>query len=279
MNGEIVFSYAGHYHDNLPNPHHSHRGAELVLVTAGSCETAFDNGVTLKGGPGTVLVTPPELAHQQSNSPECETFYAVMEMAGSEFSTELCTVETGNDALIRQWFANLQELNIPYSAEQGSALLAAIWARLTLLEQQSDNRRTLHPGVRAAVAHIEKHYMEPIAVSELAERSGVSQSHLNSLFRRSFGVGPLNYLTAVRMRQARLLLLNPYFNISEVAARTGFREANYFTRAFRLFHGVTPGEYRASPSETADRLQVYEPGGSPDGAAPPRRPGSNSIIA
>ena len=157
MNGEIVFSYAGHYHDNLPNPHHSHRGAELVLVTAGSCETAFDNGVTLKGGPGTVLVTPPELAHQQSNSPECETFYAVMEMAGSEFSTELRTVETGNDALIRQWFANLQELNIPYSAEQGSALLAAIWARLTLLEQQSDNRRTLHPGVRAAVAHIEKH--------------------------------------------------------------------------------------------------------------------------
>lgn len=279
MNGEIVFSYAGHYHDNLPNPHHSHRGAELVLVTAGSCETAFDNGVTLKGGPGTVLVTPPELAHQQSNSPKCETFYAVMEMAGSEFSTELRTVETGNDALIRQWFANLLELNIPYSAEQGSALLAAIWARLTLLEQQSDNRRTLHPSVRAAVAHIEKHYMEPIAVSELAERSGVSQSHLNSLFRRSFGVGPLNYLTAVRMRQARLLLLNPYFNISEVAARTGFREANYFTRAFRLFHGVTPGEYRASPSETADRLQVYEPGGSPDGAAPPRRAGSNSIIA
>ncbi|MBS1372248.1 MAG: helix-turn-helix domain-containing protein [Lentisphaeria bacterium] len=281
MTGRIVFSYAGHYRDNLPNPHHSHRGTELVFILKGYCETAFDNGATLSGGAGTVFVTPPELAHQQSNTPDCETLYVVQETADSGLNTELRSIETGDDPLLRQWFMNLLELNSAYVVDQASALLEAVWARLAQIEQQSDHRNGLHGKVRSAIEYLEQSYMKSFSVSGLAARIGVSQSHLNSLFRQSFGVGPQTYLTAVRMRQARLMLLNPYFNIAEVAEKTGYREANYFTRIFRQFHGVTPGEYRKAPSETADQLQIVPGNGRLSGgkAGEPRLVRSNSIIS
>lgn len=252
----LLFSYAGHYRGSAPVPRHSHRGTELVLVIAGSCVTEFDGGVSLAARPGTVYITPPELAHTQNNTPDCETLYAVMELSGPGFDNRLRSVETGDDPVLRQWFAQLQLLNRDYLLDQASALLLAVWARLRHFEARSDRARTLHPGLQTAVDYIERHYMDDFSISELAARSGVSQSHLNALFRRAFGTGAQSYLTAARMRCARRLLLNPYYNIADVAQHAGFREANYFTRLFRRFHGVTPGEYRRNPSASADRARM-----------------------
>ena len=107
----LLFSYAGHYCGSTPVPRHSHRGTELVLVIAGSCVTEFDGGVSLAARPGTVYITPPELAHTQNNTPDCETLYAVMELSGPGFDNRLRSIETGDDPVLRQWFAQLQLLN------------------------------------------------------------------------------------------------------------------------------------------------------------------------
>ena len=97
----LLFSYAGHYCGSTPVPRHSHRGTELVLVIAGSCVTEFDGGVSLAARPGTVYITPPELAHTQNNTPDCETLYAVMELSGPGFDNRLRSIETGDDPVLR----------------------------------------------------------------------------------------------------------------------------------------------------------------------------------
>ena len=194
----LLFSYAGHYCGSTPVPRHSHRGTELVLVIAGSCVTEFDGGVSLAARPGTVYITPPELAHTQNNTPDCETLYAVMELSGPGFDNRLRSIETGDDPVLRQWFAQLQLLNRDYLLDQASALLLAVWARLRHFEARSDRARTLHPGLQTAVDYIERHYMDDFSISELAARSGVSQSHLNALFRRAFGTGAQRIRAAVR---------------------------------------------------------------------------------
>ena len=52
------------------------------------------------------------------------------------------------------------------------------------------------------------------------------------------------YLLMVRMTRAKELLENPSIKIQEVAARVGYSDNNYFSKAFRNFFGITPTDCR-----------------------------------
>ena len=255
----VLFSYAGHYEKNLPVPVHSHRGVELVYVSRGECITDFSGGISLRAKAGTVYVTPPDIVHVQRNLTEdCETYYSVMEITGGEVDASLRTIDVSGDPLLGQWFRNLYELSNSYAPEDASLLLTLIWRRLNAIEASGEVRLRRHPALLRALDYVEEHYAEVFSISELAARAGVSQSHLNALFRQETGAGAEEYLTSLRMRHARSLLLNLYYSIAEVGELTGYPDANYFSRRFRLYHGVPPGVYRKNPEKYADRIRVLE---------------------
>lgn len=253
----VLFSYAGYYGKNLPIPVHSHRGVELVYVSKGECVTEFAGGISLPAKTGTVYVTPPELVHVQKNRTEdCETYYSVMEITGGDLDVSLRTVDASGDSLLAQWFRNLYELNRNYAQEEASLLLMAVWSRLAAIERSREVRLKHHPALVRAMDYMEQHYAEAFTVSELAERAGISQSHLNALFRKETGAGAEEYLTSLRMKQARRLLLNQYYSIAEAGELAGYPDANYFSRRFRLYHGVPPGVYRKDPTVYADYTRI-----------------------
>lgn len=259
MQSTISFSYAGFYEKNLPVPVHSHRGVELVYVSRGECITEFAGGISLPGKRGTVYVTPPDLTHVQKNlTKDCETYYSVMEISGGELDTSLRTIDASGDSFLAQWFRNLYDLNSAYALEEASFLLSVIWSRLNSIEKSKRGYLNLHPALVRAMNYLQEHYSEVLTISELAAKAGVSQSHLNALFRKETNGGAEEYLTAVRMKQARRLLLNQYYSIAEVGELTGYPDANYFSRRFRLYHGVPPGIYRKNPDIYADCLRTID---------------------
>ncbi len=249
---ELLFSYAGSDRQKRVTARHSHRGCELLYVDSGKCILAFPDGTELTGQAGSVFLIPPHTLHERRNLVECRTFYAVFEDGSGGSGAGPRRIEVGGDRLIRQWFGNLSELNNSYEPEQAAVLLRAILLRLDRIELRQREVGDVHPGLRRACDYLADHCDREISVSDLARISGVSQSHLNLLFRRRFGVGPLRYLTDLRMKLARRLLLNPYCGISEVAEQCGFRDIHYFTRCFKSFHGVPPGLYRRDPPRFAD---------------------------
>lgn len=52
-------------------------------------------------------------------------------------------------------------------------------------------------------------------------------------------------LTEIRQEQARKYLADPALEISEVAFLIGYEDQNSFYRAFRLWEGNTPSNWRA----------------------------------
>ena len=46
-----------------------------------------------------------------------------------------------------------------------------------------------------------------------------------------------------RMQQAKLLLSEPNWRVSEVAQAVGFSSVSYFSKVFRDYVGITPSEY------------------------------------
>ena len=54
----------------------------------------------------------------------------------------------------------------------------------------------------------------------------------------------MEYLTRVRLEEAKRLLRNPQYLIDEIAENTGYDDASYFTKVFKRYEGVTPTQYR-----------------------------------
>lgn len=259
----LQLSYAGHYLfvDNSMRVMHRHRGAELVFFRTGFCRTRFDSGEEFECRAAHVLVTPPGLAHlQYDNTPDCETWYLVLEESPvfhpGDFSLRL--IALGEDAIAAEWFRQVFELCENHEQQTASALLGLLWRRLLEIESRAEERRNFHPALLKAVNLMSRRYSEDLSVSGLAECCSVSVSLLNMLFNRQFKVGPRRYLLSLRMREARRLLLDNRYRIGEVAEQVGFQSANYFARAFKAYHGVTPEAYRNGPPEFADRITFIE---------------------
>ena len=70
----------------------------------------------------------------------------------------------------------------------------------------SDARPKMTAPIRAAIAFIEQHYADPIPLSELASRSGLSLHRFVTVFRCQVGIPPHQYVCRTRVQQARTLL-------------------------------------------------------------------------
>jgi len=87
-------------------------------------------------------------------------------------------------------------------------------------------------------------FSEQVSLQELAEASGLSQFYLSRVFGRSLGLPPHQYQTHLRLARARALLRRGE-PASQVAVAVGFADQSHFVRAFRRFHGLTPGMFFA----------------------------------
>ena len=100
-------------------------------------------------------------------------------------------------------------------------------------------------------------------VDELAEKLGVSKSHLIRTFTAEVRESPGKFLQRERIDAAKLLLLNREYPVETVANMTGYAGANYFCKVFRRLTGESPGEYRARasaplPGRDLPRLDAFE---------------------
>ncbi len=104
--------------------------------------------------------------------------------------------------------------------------------------------------VEAAMGIIQEEFAQIDGVFEIAERLGVSESHLIRLFSRHVGISPGRFLKKRRIAYAKELLLQPELPVSLVAELAGFEDANYFSKVFRKEAGMSPSEYAQQYSKT-----------------------------
>lgn len=100
------------------------------------------------------------------------------------------------------------------------------------------------PRLERTLSLIHERFGEQLSLAALARHAGMSISRFSCVFRETLGTSPLDYVAATRMREARRRLRSPGPSIAEVAYAVGFQDSNYFSRAFRQHHGMSPREFR-----------------------------------
>ena len=91
---------------------------------------------------------------------------------------------------------------------------------------------------------IQTHIEKEITLNELARDVGLSPSHFCSLFRKTSGKTPHQFVLHCRIQHAKSLLAKPGHSILDVALSSGFRTHQHFSRIFRRQVGVPPSTYR-----------------------------------
>lgn len=100
-------------------------------------------------------------------------------------------------------------------------------------------------ALRIALDHILLHYRDPLLnKTAIADAAGVSLRGLERLFRQNGETPPQKQIMELRLKYAQNLLSNSTLSIKEIAEKSGFSNANYFSRFFRQHLGETPQIYR-----------------------------------
>ncbi|MGI5174291.1 AraC family transcriptional regulator [Treponema sp. OMZ 840] len=100
---------------------------------------------------------------------------------------------------------------------------------------------------KKACTMIEKEYMHPLTIAEIADRVGISRSGLYRAFISNCSASPSRYLTEYRIRTACILLTSTDLPIKEISYRVGIIDPMYFARIFKSTMSKSPREYRKNP--------------------------------
>ncbi len=95
-----------------------------------------------------------------------------------------------------------------------------------------------------AIQYIEVHYGGKIALKDMARELHLSPNYLCELFKRHTGKNLMEYVTEYRMLKAKSYLSHVEYKVADVAEMVGYKEAKYFSSAFKKAYGITPLEYR-----------------------------------
>jgi len=100
------------------------------------------------------------------------------------------------------------------------------------------------PIVAKAVEYLHKHACNNISIQHIASLFGLSAVQFTRRFQSSIGVPPIEYLTLLRLRNARTLLLETDYTIDDIAVRCGYSNGFYFSRVFSKKMKMSPSNFR-----------------------------------
>ncbi len=98
--------------------------------------------------------------------------------------------------------------------------------------------------IRNAEQYIRSRYNEEISLKKIAALFYLNPSYFSVSFKNVTGKNFNEYLTSVRMENAKQMLLNQSLRVSQIARMTGYDDCSYFSKAFRKYTGRMPSEYR-----------------------------------
>ena len=91
---------------------------------------------------------------------------------------------------------------------------------------------------------IQQHHGRPLSVGDLAAAVNMSPFHFTRMFRDTTGFTPHQFITRVRLNEARYLLRTTNHPVAEVARMVGFRRDSDLCASFRAAFAMTPSQFR-----------------------------------
>ncbi len=238
----IIFLFSGHKIGYINKRKFRYDANEYLLLTVPlpfECETWAKPEVPLAGIRLDIDVL--QLQELLMDIGEDERFQLPMAASGINSATLsdeiLCAVERLLDVMERPLDARILGKQIireilyhVLMGPRGGALLALV------------SRQTHFSLISRVLKQIEMKYTENLNVEQLAAEANMSVSAFHHNFKAVTSTSPLQYLKSYRLHKARMMMIHDGMKASAAAMRVGYESASQFSREFKRYFGVTPGE-------------------------------------
>jgi AraC-like DNA-binding protein len=101
---------------------------------------------------------------------------------------------------------------------------------------------------------IDRDYMQPLNMEELARGVHMSAGHLTRQFRQAYGESPYSYLMTRRIERAMMLLRRGDLSVTEVCFEVGCSSLGTFSTRFTELVGVAPTVYRSQSAQATEGI-------------------------
>ncbi len=267
------------------DPMHWHDHLEIALVLEGEGRFGL-GGRQLAAGPGDVFFIDnslPHVAHAAAAEamrlllvlfrseliagPGCRAFDLGYLAAFRPDDPTTSSRIDGGTALAAELAQALDELHLMWDHHDRSELQLADATLRRVLALVNRERRSgqLPTGgaaaarrelIRPVLAYIDRHAREPISLERVAQVVHVSPSRVRHVFKEVTGVGFKEYVTQVRLTEAKRLLVGTDLSVAEVAHAVSYTNLSQFYKVFERSCSMSPAEYRRyyTPARSEEAL-------------------------
>jgi len=206
----------------------------------------FFNGIPLEKHQGFLIRANELVEYHYNETDPWRYFWVIFEGDAAE---EICQKYMKADAngifcydfadklisMVARLFASVEALS-------QTEALALFFYLLSLHEEK--NTVGSNRYVSEAKNYMHLHIHQPFTITEVAKVLGISDRYLYNLFICYEGVSPKQYITALRLQNAKDLLKNSSYTITEIGISVGFSDVLTFSRFFARNEGISPSAYR-----------------------------------
>jgi transcriptional regulator GlxA family with amidase domain len=116
--------------------------------------------------------------------------------------------------------------------------------------------RLSRDALRRAIRYVNENLDTKLKWEEIAAEVGLDPFSFGRGFKQSTGMTPHQYVIRCRLRRAMKLLAREALSLAEVALEVGCSCQSHLTTLFRKHLGTTPGAFRASVQQGAQRSRI-----------------------
>ena len=98
--------------------------------------------------------------------------------------------------------------------------------------------------IEEVLRYVKRNHTQKISIEDVCKHFGYSRSYVSHVFKKRVGQSFRQYLTQLRIEDARSLLKHSNLTITEIALSVGFSDSTYFSYVFKTKVGISPSAYR-----------------------------------
>lgn len=126
-------------------------------------------------------------------------------------------------------------------------------------ELKNSHHQQYSKPVAQAIDYIYSHYMNVnLGINDIADETQLSAGYLCVLFKKETGKTINNFISEVRIAQAKKLLCENKLKVYEISAAVGFQSSQYFSQVFIRQAGLSPNEYQKGKGKEHSLLKKAE---------------------
>lgn len=216
------------------------------------------DGELLKGEAGDILINPPGTVVYHGPREEAEEGFVNdwLQIAGEDFKELLeayplplnVAFSVGKKDFLRKYAVKIsREASCDFEGKNQlitcyiTEMIIDIYRNYHRPKEQNNKATSIINIHNEIVLNPSKNW----TLKEMTDLSGYSTSRFCELYKKTYGISPVNAVISERVEMAKRLLDSGQASVQLVSESCGFSTVNYFSKWFKNITGYTPTAYRS----------------------------------